>query len=111
MRVFSTEDQRYECRARFADGDIELAGDVIAESGRAHLRDRETAGGDDERFRPQSVRPGFEEESVIVAVNLPDLCVDHDADVRLRALLQQHRDNLLRAVVAKKLPQRLLVIP
>ena len=49
--VFGREDEGDEGGAGFDDVEAELAGDVVAEAGGAHLGDGEAAGGDDEGCR------------------------------------------------------------
>ena len=47
-RVFGGEDEGDEGGAGLDDFEVELAGEVVAEGGGAHLGDGETSGGDDE---------------------------------------------------------------
>src|SRR5262249_54375490 len=51
------EQERHETGPRFDDGDSELAGNVVSETGRARFGDGESAGGDDQGWR--KVLDGF----------------------------------------------------
>ncbi len=106
------ERERNQRRAAGLDGNRKLAGNVVAEPRRAHLRNRQSAGGDDERGRREDVLAGDDRKRSgrIVAAHFADRSGEKHAHAGIRTFAHQQVDNLLRRSVAEKLAQRLFVI-
>ena len=103
------EGQRHQRGARLDDAQAELSSNAVAEVGRADLRDRESSGGDHHARRPQHASIGVEFVALRVAPHGAHRARHAPLHVAGAAFGLQHRDDLLGAVVAEKLPLVLLV--
>jgi hypothetical protein len=111
--VFRGEGEGNERGARLDDGDAELAGEVVAEVGRAHLRDREAAGGDDQRVRMQSAGGRFDLEAGVdgsAGRDGEDACAEFDGDFGFGALACEEVDDVAGGAVAEELAERFFVV-
>ena len=107
--ILRAEQQRHQPRPSFTDRQPELSRQVISESGGAHLRNRQAAGGHDQRRSAKFVFPCPHHE-LVGPRHLLDCSLREQLNSRLAALLFQHVQNVLRGAIAKKLAQSLLVI-
>ncbi len=109
------EDQGDEGGAGLKDGDVELAGEVVAEAGGAELGDGEAAGGDDEGLAAEVAGGGFEMEaggvggSGMGAVDGVNSGGETELGVGGGALALEHGDDPLGGAVAKELAEGLFV--
>jgi hypothetical protein len=119
--VRAAEGEGDEGGAGFADRDVELAGDVVAEAGGAHFGDGESAGGDDYVGGRVSGGVGLDQETRLIgagvgggfgiAADFLDFGFEDDFDVRLGGFGEEHSDDLFCGVVAEELAQGFLVVP
>ena len=108
--VLRVEDEGNEAGAGFDDGVTELAGEVVAEGGCAHLGDGEAAGGDDEGVRADWALAGFDEEPVAKVGDGEDAGCELDVGVDAGALGEQHVEDVVGGAVAEELAEGLLVV-
>ena len=107
------EDKGDEGWAGFADGDVELAGYVVAETGSAHFGDGEASGGYDQVGGLVGGGVGDDDEAgsfLWIAVDFLDLRFEDDFDIGFGGFAEEHGDDLLGGVVAEELAQGFLVV-
>ncbi len=63
--IFGIQGEGSERGTRFDEGEVELASEVVAEGGCAHLRDGEAACGDDEGLTEVEAAVGFDSETSV----------------------------------------------
>ena len=85
-------------------------GQLIAEAGGAHLRNRQTAAGDDQRRRIDRTPAGLQREAVAGSLYSAYHAIHFDADTGLPAFIHQHLHDYLRGQVAKQLSEFFLVV-
>ena len=93
--MLAAEGQRNESGAHRQYSMAELAGQVVAEAGRAHARYRQAARGDDEGRAFDLAKAGLDAERAVPALHLGDAAAGIDAHSGLRALVEQHGHDLL----------------
>lgn len=115
--ILRVEDQRDEARASFDDGVVELAGELIAERGGAHLGDGEAAGGDDEGLRADLALIGIDLEgascrtvSCALLGDGEDVGGELNAGVCFSALAEEHIEDVVGGAVAEELAEGFLVV-
>ncbi len=110
LLVLAGERERHQPGARRQHGVAELARKLVAEAGRTHARDRQTAGRDHQRRRAQLAHCGLHAKALVGALHVLHAASGVDAHTGVGAFVQQHLHDLLRRVVAEQLPELLLVI-
>ena len=109
LAIGGMKDERNERGARRDNFQAELAGEVVAERGGAHLGDGQASRGDDQRGRAKFVGVGACDK-FRGSADFLDLSVQTNPHVRGAAFLLQHSGDLGGRAIAKKLAERFLVI-
>jgi hypothetical protein len=104
------EGQRHEGGPRLDQLQPEPGCDVVAESGRAHLRDRLAPAGDDQRAATHRAAGQADGEAIRGLLDAVDAGGQPEVDGGRLQLLEQHVDDLPRRAVAEQLAERLLVV-
>ena len=101
--------QRHQSGPRLDHLQPEFARQIIGKAGRAHLRDRRAAGGDDERRGGRGAVPHGDAILAVGVADVADRVGERDLHPAPIAFVLQHRDDLLGRSVAEELPERLFV--
>ena len=107
--VFLAQDERHKAGPGLADGEAELARQVVAERGRANLRDRKASGGDHERWRFEFCI-GCACDEIGCSLDFLNVRVQENAYSGVLAFGFEHAENVAGGAVAEKLAQSFLVI-
>ena len=104
--------ERDKRRSARLNGNLKLAGDVVAESCCAHFGYRQATGGDDERGCGEDLIAGDNGEGSrrIVAADGGDGCVWKHVNTGFGTFAHQEVDDLLRGAIAEELTQSFFVI-
>ena len=103
------ERQRHEARTSLDELEAELFGDLVGETGRAHFRDRLAARRHDEAFRLDDAAGCRDAETGAIMGDGRDGRFQPQLRIHRLHFAKQHADDVLGAVIAKELAERLFV--
>ena len=110
LERLAAQGQRHEAGARRNHAMTELPRERVAEAGRAHLRNRQAAAGDDQRCSLVDAARRRDFKDTAAMLHIPYRAVGFDGDTGLRALVEQHAHDQLRGLVAEQLAEFLFVV-